>query len=77
MDLAIATGYGPDILTNLDGLRPLVREQDVVLFGYRDAELAKQEGSQDVRTTKIETYDLNTVRRVGIKPRVSSPPRHL
>lgn len=61
MDLAIATGYGPDILTNLDGLRPLVREQDVVLFGYRDAELAKQEGSQDVRTTKIETYDLNTV----------------
>lgn len=70
MDLAIATGHGPDILTDLDGLKPLVREEDVVLFGYRDAELAHQEGSQDVRATKIEAYDLEAVRQMGIKSAV-------
>src|SRR5487761_319862 len=35
LDLAVATGRGPDLLTDLDGLRPLVRDQDVALVGYR------------------------------------------
>src|SRR5262245_2514641 len=38
MDLAIVSGRGPDILSNIDGLKPLVRDEDVVLFGNRDAE---------------------------------------
>ena len=38
MDLAFATGHGPELLTNLEGLRPLVRDEDVVAFGFRDAE---------------------------------------
>jgi arginase len=37
MDLAIVSGRGPDILTNIDGLKPYVRDEDIVLFGYRDA----------------------------------------
>jgi arginase len=35
LDLAVATGRGPDLLTNLAGLRPLVRDEDVALVGYR------------------------------------------
>lgn len=67
MDLAIVTGHGPDILTNIDGLKPLMREEDVILFGYRDAKLAQQEGSQDVQATQIEVHSLDTVRQVGVK----------
>ena len=49
MDLAIVSGRGPDILTNIDNLKPLVRDEDVVVFGYRDAEQSAGYGSQDVR----------------------------
>jgi arginase len=37
MDLAIVSGRGPDILTNIDGLKPLILDQHIVVFGYRDA----------------------------------------
>jgi arginase len=66
MDLAIVSGRGPDILTNIDGLRPLVRDEDIVLFGYRDAEQQKEFGSQDVRQTAIHAFDLEQVRELGI-----------
>ena len=32
MDLAIVSGRGPNILTDIDGLHPLVRDEDVVVF---------------------------------------------
>jgi arginase len=35
MDLALAIGYGPDLLADLDGLRPLVQDSHVVALGYR------------------------------------------
>jgi arginase len=38
MDLSLATGRGPVSLSNLAGLAPLVRDEDVVLMGYRDEE---------------------------------------
>jgi arginase len=66
MDLAIVSGRGPNILTNIDGLRPLVRDEDIVLFGYRDAEQQKEFGSQDVRETAIHAFDLEQVRELGI-----------
>jgi arginase len=36
MDLAIASGRGPAVVANVEGLRPLVRDEDVVLLGARD-----------------------------------------
>ena len=66
MDLAIVSGRGPNILTNIDGLRPLVRDEDIVVFGYRDAEEQKKFGSQDVRETVIHAFDLEQVRELGI-----------
>jgi arginase len=66
MDLAIVSGRGPDILTNIDGLKPLVRDEDVVVFGYRDANQAANFGSQDVRDTAMGVFDLPRIRELKI-----------
>jgi len=65
MDLAIATGRGPAELTQLAGDGPLVREEDVVLFGYRDAEIASEHGSPDVRETAIDIIDIERIHELG------------
>jgi arginase len=65
MDLAIVSGRGPNVLTDIDGLKPLVREQDIIVFGYRDAEQAASYGSQDVRDTNIHVFDLQYIRKLG------------
>jgi arginase len=66
MDLAIVTGRGPDILADIDGLRPFVRDEDVVVFGYRDAEQASSYGSLDVMDTNMLAFDLLKVRELKI-----------
>ncbi len=66
MDLAIVTGRGPDILTNIDGLKPLVRDEDVVVFGYRDREQSSSYGSQDVMDTNMLALDFLRVRDLKI-----------
>ncbi|HEU0144788.1 MAG TPA: arginase family protein [Nitrososphaera sp.] len=63
MDLAIVSGRGPNVLTNIDGLKALVRDPDIVVFGYRDAEQAASYGSQDVRDTNMHVFDLPSVRK--------------
>jgi arginase len=65
MDLAFATGRGPDLLTNLEGLRPLVRDEDAVAFGFRDAEEQRQFGSQPL-PPQLLALDLTEVRRLGV-----------
>jgi arginase len=77
MDLAIVSGRGPEILTNIDGLKPLVRDEDIVLFGYRDAEEAAKEGSQDVRDSGIHVYDLATVQGQGVTVAASAALQNL
>jgi arginase len=65
MELAIVSGRGPNVLSNIDGLKPLVRDQDIILFGYRDAVQAASYGSQDVRDTNMHVFDLPYVRKIG------------
>jgi len=36
MDLALGSGRGPDVLSDIEGRRPFVRDEDVMVFGYRD-----------------------------------------
>ncbi len=68
MDLAIVTGRGPEILSDLDHLRPLVMEQDIVVFGYRDAEQSAMYGCQDIKkTTMMKAIELGEVRRLGFQ----------
>ena len=63
MDLAIVSGRGPGVLADLEGRRPLVREEDIVAFGYRDVEEQLKHGSQDIRGTAIHVYPLDEVER--------------
>ena len=51
---------------DIEERKPLVRDEDVVLFGQRDAEEAMQYGSQDILATNIHVYDLTVVRKLGI-----------
>lgn len=65
MELAIVSGRGPSILTDLDGLKPLVQDEDIIAFGYRDTEEQKKDNSQDIRDTSINALDLEQVRALG------------
>ena len=67
MDLALATGRGPDIVVNLEGRGPLVFDEDVVQFARRDAEEAAEAGSQRIEDTRITVIDLAEVRRRGVE----------
>jgi arginase len=71
MDLAIISGRGPDILTNINGLKPYVRDEDIVLFGYRDAEQSATYGSQDVRDTNMHVIDLLEIKKLKTRNAVS------
>jgi arginase len=76
MDLAFATGRGPELLTNLEGLRPLVRDEDVVAFGFRDAQEQRKYGSQSL-SPHILALDLSEVRRLGIERAAQRAVEHL
>ena len=65
MELAFVTGSGPPQLADLEGRGPLVREEDVVVFGFRDAESAAEYGSPDVRRSAMHVCDLQTVKQAG------------
>jgi arginase len=65
MELAIVSGRGPDILTDIDGLKPLVQDEDIIAFGYRDTEEQKEYASQDIRETLINAFSLEQVRALG------------
>jgi arginase len=76
MDLAFATGRGPAALTDLEGLGPLVRDEDVVAFGFRDHDEQRTFGSQPV-AAEILAIDLPVIRRVGIDAAVAQAMTHL
>lgn len=76
MELALVTGRGPEVVTNLEGRRPLVREEDVVVFAYRDAEVAAAEGSQPL-PPNLRAMDLATVREQGVERAVREALAHL
>jgi arginase len=76
MDLAFATGHGPQLLTDIEGRRPLVRDEDTVAFGYRDAEEQAKYGSQPLPQI-LRAFDLQTVRALGIKQAAQAAVAHL
>lgn len=63
-DLYLAMGYGPDVIADLDGRRPLVRGADVVVIGHRDPQEAEIEPR--VLATGAAVVTLDEVRRVGV-----------
>ena len=68
MDLAIVTGRGPDILTNIDDVKPYVYDENVIHFGQRDMDETRKFGSQEIRSTKIKCFDLARLHQSGPIP---------
>ncbi len=62
LDLALATGRGPGPLTDLDGLAPLVRAEDVALVGYRVFGDNDRFGGEHVRDSGITVLDYRDLR---------------
>ena len=60
-DLAVVTGRGPERLANIDGLGPLVRDEDVVALGERE----DYPEWRDIHGTGITVWDLGRLRTVG------------
>jgi len=69
MDLALVTGHGPALLTDLEGRRPLVRSSDTVALAFRDAEDQARYGSQ-LLPEDLHAFDLAELRRRGIEAAV-------
>ncbi|MFF8933624.1 arginase family protein [Streptomyces paradoxus] len=64
MELALATGRGPRVLADLEGRGPLVRDEDVVALGFRDAEESASYGMQPLPPA-LHALELDTVRALG------------
>jgi arginase len=67
MDLAIITGRGPEMLTNINNLRPYVNDENVIHIGQRDWEETKKFGSQDIRDTSIKCISFDDIQKGGIE----------
>lgn len=65
MDLAIVTGRGPAIISDINQLTPYVEDRHVIHIGQRDAEEAKKFGSRDIADSDIKQFDLATIRLSG------------
>jgi arginase len=66
-DLALVTGRGPALLTALDGHYPLVADEDVAAFGFRDEDEARSYGSQPL-PPGLRSFSLADIRRSGAEP---------
>ena len=60
-DLALVTGRGSERLTDIGGLGPLVRDEDVVALGERE----DYPEWRDIHDTEITVWDLPRLRELG------------
>ena len=70
-DLWIATGHGPDVIADLEGLRPLVKPGACVVYGHRDRAQQLADGSHDVYTEPMLVRNLDELRAAGIEEAAS------
>jgi len=75
-DLAFAIGRGPDVVTDIEGRRPLVRAEDVVVFACRDAADRERRGCQPLPEGLL-VIDRDQVRRVGAAAAAREAVRYL
>jgi arginase len=76
MDLAFATGRGPAMVADIDGQRPMVRDEDIFAFGYRDNEQQVQDGSPPLPEA-LRAFDLAEVCRLGIDAAAARAVEHV
>lgn len=76
MDLAFVTGRGPGLVTEFEGWTPLVRDEDVVAFAFRDHEDQREYGSQPLPAA-MQAIDLPAIRTIGIERAAREAVAHL
>lgn len=67
MDLALACGVGPDVLTNIKGLKPYVRNEDVVILADHDITEADPYPEPAFFQAHLTRMDLDMIREFGIQ----------
>ncbi|HEY6894951.1 MAG TPA: arginase family protein, partial [Rhodanobacteraceae bacterium] len=77
MDLALATGHGPNALAGIEGLKPYFREDDTVVFAYRDFGTPDEVETERFLDAKFERHPLEDVRSRGIGPSIRDALRRL
>jgi arginase len=75
MDLALVTGRGPELLTNIEGKKPYVRPEDAMVFGFRwpDAE----ENTVAQPPSSMRSIPLSRIRAQGIAAAAEEAVNHL
>lgn len=63
MDLAIISGTGHDKLTNIDGLKPYFREENIFCCG--NAETDDEEYVSQIINSKVHYFDIEALRKNG------------
>jgi arginase len=76
-DLALAIGRGPDLFADIDGARPLVRDEDVAVLGPRDASERQEFGSPDASATAMLVLELEQLRLMGMVQAAEEAMRHV
>jgi arginase len=62
MDVAMLTGHGPDLLTNMFGHKPQLDEEQIAIFGARDLDPPEREM---LEKSKVHLYTMDKVREIG------------
>jgi arginase len=75
-DLAFATGFGPEAVTDIEGRRPLVRAEDVVVFACRDAADRERRDCQRLPESLL-VIDRDQVRLAGADTAAREAVRYL
>lgn len=66
-DLWIATGHGPALIADIEGLGPLVPTRACVVYGHRDRAEQLKLGSRDVYREPMLVRNLGELRAAGIE----------
>lgn len=77
LDLALATGNGPDSLSNLNGLRPYVDERNVVLFGMVREPGEAMLGCDAREAALVQQFHIERIREVGARAAAGEALRYL
>ncbi len=74
MDLALATGHGPPAVGDLEGRSPLVRAEDAVIVGFRDAEEQAAMAASRFPMRSSHSISPRSVRQARTPPRNTPSP---
>jgi arginase len=77
MDLAIVTGRGPDLLTNIDQLKPYTEYRNVIHIGQRDQQETFEYGAMDIKDTQMYCVDAYTIQNNDYNRLVTELVRHI